>query len=60
MVKDKTRGATLEVVVTRMKTMYSYSRAVNPESKASMRFVVVSATIPNIQDVRSLGSTKII
>ncbi|XP_057183337.1 probable ATP-dependent DNA helicase HFM1 [Triplophysa rosa] len=50
-VKDKTRGATLEVVVTRMKTMYSYSRAVNPESKASMRFVAVSATIPNIQDI---------
>ncbi|XP_056599610.1 probable ATP-dependent DNA helicase HFM1 isoform X2 [Triplophysa dalaica] len=50
-VKDKTRGATLEVVVTRMKTMYSYSQAVNPESNASMRFVAVSATIPNIQDI---------
>lgn len=54
MVKDKTRGATLEVVVTRMKTMYSYSRPVNPESNASMRFVAVSATIPNIQDVRKM------
>ncbi|KAI2667506.1 putative ATP-dependent DNA helicase HFM1 [Labeo rohita] len=50
-VKDKTRGATLEVVVSRMKTMHSYHLAVNPESKASMRFVAVSATIPNIQDV---------
>ncbi|KAL1280229.1 hypothetical protein QQF64_014829 [Cirrhinus molitorella] len=50
-VKDKTRGATLEVVVSRMKTMHSYRLAVNPESKASMRFVAVSATIPNIQDV---------
>ncbi|XP_073704911.1 probable ATP-dependent DNA helicase HFM1 [Garra rufa] len=50
-VKDKTRGATLEVVVSRMKTMHSYRLAVNPESKASMRLVAVSATIPNIQDV---------
>uniref|UniRef100_A0A672KGQ5 DNA 3'-5' helicase n=1 Tax=Sinocyclocheilus grahami TaxID=75366 RepID=A0A672KGQ5_SINGR len=50
-VKDKTRGATLEVVVSRMKTMHSYQLAVNPESKASTRFVAVSATIPNIQDV---------
>uniref|UniRef100_A0A8C1WIN9 DNA 3'-5' helicase n=1 Tax=Cyprinus carpio TaxID=7962 RepID=A0A8C1WIN9_CYPCA len=50
-VKDKTRGATLEVVVSRMKTMHSYQLAVNPKSKASTRFVAVSATIPNIQDV---------
>ncbi|XP_055059840.2 probable ATP-dependent DNA helicase HFM1 isoform X1 [Misgurnus anguillicaudatus] len=50
-VKDKTRGATLEVVVTRMKTMHSCSLAVNSESKASIRFVAVSATIPNIQDI---------
>lgn len=53
MVKDKTRGATLEVVVSRMKTMHSYHLAVNSESKASVRFVAVSATIPNIRDVRS-------
>jgi len=52
-VKDKTRGATLEVVVSRMKTMHSHHLAVNPESKASVRFVAVSATIPNIHDVRS-------
>ncbi|CAM4593558.1 unnamed protein product [Leuciscus chuanchicus] len=50
-VKDKTRGATLEVVVSRMKTMHSHHLAVNPESKASVRFVAVSATIPNIRDV---------
>ncbi|KAF4117158.1 hypothetical protein G5714_001711 [Onychostoma macrolepis] len=50
-VKDKTRGATLEVVVSRMKTMHSYQLAVNPESKASTRFVAVSATIPNIRDI---------
>ncbi|XP_068069997.1 probable ATP-dependent DNA helicase HFM1 isoform X5 [Danio rerio] len=50
-VKDKTRGATLEVVVSRMKTMHFYRQAINPESKASVRFVAVSATIPNIQDV---------
>jgi ATP-dependent DNA helicase HFM1/MER3 len=34
------RGATLEVIVSRMK-------AVNPE----IRFVAVSATVPNIEDV---------
>ncbi|XP_051719520.1 probable ATP-dependent DNA helicase HFM1 isoform X1 [Ctenopharyngodon idella] len=50
-VKDKTRGATLEVVVSRMKTMHSYHLAVNSESKASVRFVAVSATIPNIRDL---------
>ncbi|XP_043112345.1 probable ATP-dependent DNA helicase HFM1 [Puntigrus tetrazona] len=50
-VKDKTRGATLEVVVSRMKTMHSYQLAAKPESKASTRFVAVSATIPNIRDV---------
>ncbi|XP_048020900.1 probable ATP-dependent DNA helicase HFM1 isoform X2 [Megalobrama amblycephala] len=50
-VKDKTRGATLEVVVSRMKTMHSYHLAVNTESKASVRFVAVSATIPNIRDL---------
>ncbi|GAA6085546.1 probable ATP-dependent DNA helicase HFM1 isoform X1 [Tachysurus ichikawai] len=50
-VKDVTRGATLEVVVSRMKTMQSYRMAEAPHSKTYMRFVAVSATIPNLQDV---------
>ncbi|KAJ8270164.1 hypothetical protein GJAV_G00111050 [Gymnothorax javanicus] len=50
-VKDATRGATLEVVVSRMKTMNTYRCAENPDPRLAMRFVVVSATIPNISDV---------
>ncbi|KAK6484329.1 putative ATP-dependent DNA helicase HFM1 [Huso huso] len=52
-VKDPTRGATLEVVVSRMKTMHSSLScgSDNPDSKVPMRFVAVSATIPNITDI---------
>lgn len=50
-VKDATRGATLEVVVSRMKTVNAYRTAQNPQDATSMRFVAVSATIPNITDV---------
>ncbi|KAF7700408.1 hypothetical protein HF521_003366 [Silurus meridionalis] len=50
-VKDVTRGATLEVVVSRMKTMQSYRTSEDPQSKTCMRFVAVSATIPNLQDI---------
>ncbi|XP_040264677.1 probable ATP-dependent DNA helicase HFM1 [Bufo bufo] len=52
-VKDETRGATLEVVVSRMKTMQaSLSRAAkSAEEFPNMRFVAVSATIPNAEDI---------
>ncbi|XP_068593669.1 probable ATP-dependent DNA helicase HFM1 isoform X2 [Cebidichthys violaceus] len=50
-VKDATRGATLEVVVSRMKAVHAYRRAQNPEAGLSMRFVAVSATIPNTSDI---------
>ncbi|XP_071346356.1 probable ATP-dependent DNA helicase HFM1 isoform X2 [Trachinotus anak] len=50
-VKDATRGATLEVVVSRMKAVHTYRTAQNPEAGLSMRFVAVSATIPNISDI---------
>ncbi|XP_050925720.1 probable ATP-dependent DNA helicase HFM1 [Lates calcarifer] len=50
-VKDATRGATLEVVVSRMKAVHAYRTAQNPEAGLSMRFVAVSATIPNISDI---------
>lgn len=51
MVKDATRGATLEVVVSRMKAVHAHRTAQNPETGLTMRFVAVSATIPNITDV---------
>ncbi|XP_061796981.2 probable ATP-dependent DNA helicase HFM1 isoform X1 [Nerophis lumbriciformis] len=50
-VKDATRGATLEVVVSRMKAVHAYRKAQNPDTELSMRFVAVSATIPNITDI---------
>uniref|UniRef100_A0A8C9SBX4 DNA 3'-5' helicase n=1 Tax=Scleropages formosus TaxID=113540 RepID=A0A8C9SBX4_SCLFO len=50
-VKDSTRGATLEVVVSRMKTINSYHENENPQSGPSVRFVAVSATIPNMSDI---------
>ncbi|XP_049323067.1 probable ATP-dependent DNA helicase HFM1 isoform X2 [Astyanax mexicanus] len=50
-VKDSTRGPTLEVVVSRMKTIHSYTVAESPDASTRMRFVAVSATIPNICDI---------
>ncbi|XP_040912221.1 probable ATP-dependent DNA helicase HFM1 [Toxotes jaculatrix] len=50
-VKDATRGATLEVVVSRMKAVDTYRTAQNAQARLSMRFVAVSATIPNISDI---------
>ncbi|KAK5918937.1 hypothetical protein CgunFtcFv8_022875 [Champsocephalus gunnari] len=50
-VKDETRGATLEVVVSRMKAVHAYRTAQNTETGLSMRFVAVSATIPNVSDI---------
>lgn len=56
-VKDATRGATLEVVVSRMKAVHAYRMALNPDAGLSMRFVAASATIPNISDV-SIGKER--
>lgn len=39
---NETRGSTLEVVISRMKTRGS-----------AVRFVLVSATVPNIEDISS-------
>ncbi|XP_077189164.1 putative ATP-dependent DNA helicase HFM1 isoform X2 [Paroedura picta] len=52
-VKDESRGATLEVVVSRMKTVQSSlsHRFENHDTDHSMRFVAVSATIPNAEDI---------
>uniref|UniRef100_A0ABM5G8Q2 DNA 3'-5' helicase n=1 Tax=Pogona vitticeps TaxID=103695 RepID=A0ABM5G8Q2_9SAUR len=52
-VKDESRGATLEVVVSRMKTVQSslLCSSDDPDSILPMRFVAVSATIPNADDI---------
>ncbi|XP_050757300.1 probable ATP-dependent DNA helicase HFM1 [Gymnogyps californianus] len=52
-IKDESRGATLEVVVSRMKTVQSsLSRLLeNSDTVPPLRFVAVSATIPNAEDI---------
>ncbi|NXS33131.1 HFM1 helicase, partial [Pomatostomus ruficeps] len=52
-IKDESRGATLEVVVSRMKTVQSslWRRLENHDTVPPLRFVAVSATIPNTQDI---------
>lgn len=52
-IKDESRGATLEVVVSRMKTVQSslWRLLENHDTVPSVRFVAVSATIPNAEDV---------
>ncbi|OWK64380.1 putative ATP-dependent DNA helicase HFM1 [Lonchura striata] len=53
-IKDESRGATLEVVVSRMKTIQSslWRLLEKHDTVPPLRFVAVSATIPNTQDVR--------
>ncbi|NP_001399493.1 probable ATP-dependent DNA helicase HFM1 isoform X2 [Rattus norvegicus] len=50
-IKDENRGPTLEVVVSRMKTVQSLSKTLENASPAPVRFVAVSATIPNAEDI---------
>ncbi|XP_055497359.1 probable ATP-dependent DNA helicase HFM1 isoform X1 [Leucoraja erinacea] len=51
-VKDESRGATLEVVVSRMKTVQlAVLRSSNQPADKALRFVAVSATIPNVEDI---------
>ncbi|CAL8311544.1 unnamed protein product [Gadus morhua 'NCC'] len=50
-VKDVTRGPTLEVVVSRMKAVHAHRPAGRPQPELSVRLVAVSATIPNISDM---------
>ncbi|XP_051713468.2 probable ATP-dependent DNA helicase HFM1 isoform X2 [Oryctolagus cuniculus] len=51
-IKDENRGPTLEVVVSRMKTVQSSSQiSENTSAIIPMRFVAVSATIPNAEDI---------
>ncbi|NWT40871.1 HFM1 helicase, partial [Chroicocephalus maculipennis] len=60
-IKDESRGATLEVVVSRMKTVQSslWRLSENHEAVPPLRFVAVSATIPNAEDIAEwLSDTK--
>ncbi|NXA70674.1 HFM1 helicase, partial [Mohoua ochrocephala] len=52
-IKEESRGATLEVVVSRMKTVQSslWRLLENQDAIPPLRFVAVSATIPNTQDI---------
>ncbi|NXU54880.1 HFM1 helicase, partial [Turnix velox] len=52
-IKDEGRGATLEVVVSRMKTIQSslWRLSENHVTVPPLRFVAVSATIPNAEDI---------
>ncbi|TRZ24597.1 hypothetical protein HGM15179_002544, partial [Zosterops borbonicus] len=52
-IKDESRGATLEVVVSRMKTVQSslWHLLEKRDTVPPLRFVAVSATIPNTQDI---------
>nr|XP_038038676.1 probable ATP-dependent DNA helicase HFM1 isoform X6 [Anas platyrhynchos] len=51
-IKDESRGATLEVVVSRMRTIQSslWRLSENHDVVPPLRFVAVSATIPNAED----------
>ncbi|XP_041886173.1 probable ATP-dependent DNA helicase HFM1 isoform X3 [Corvus kubaryi] len=51
-IKDENRGATLEVVVSRMKTVQAslWRLLESHDAVPPLRFVAVSATIPNTQD----------
>ncbi|NXW55725.1 HFM1 helicase, partial [Eurystomus gularis] len=52
-IKDESRGATLEVVVSRMKTVQSslWRLSESHDTVPPLRFVAVSATIPNAEDI---------
>jgi len=50
LVNDGSRGATLEAVISRMKTIRSL---IWPNEPNNLRFVAVSATVSNIEDIAS-------
>ena len=50
-ISDDTRGATLEAVVNRMKTICTHSDKSRNSNFQNLRIVAVSATIPNLEDL---------
>ena len=64
-ISDGSRGATLEAVINRMKTVKEFEKLVDGKDEESsqsigeIRFVAVSATIPNIDDLAKwLGKSE--
>lgn len=59
LVNEDRRGPILEAIVSRMKTIFTLNR--NHVKQINLRFVGVSATIPNVEDLALwLGGTKAI
>ncbi|CAG9828891.1 unnamed protein product [Diabrotica balteata] len=58
LLNEEDRGSTLEVIVTRMKTVQN-SISINDIENCKIRFIAVSATIGNVEDIAEwIGSTK--
>ena len=51
MLNDSTRGATMEAVVSRMKTVQACLSQGQNQGAPTMRMIAVSATVPNVEDV---------
>lgn len=49
---DESRGPTLEAIVSRMKTVRSSVASDRGGGGRLLRFIAISATLPNIDDVR--------
>ena len=48
---DDQRGATMEAVISRMKTLRSVQISKSNQSAAKIRFIAASATAPNVEDI---------
>ena len=60
MLNDQCRGATMEAVVSRMKTVqYSHNTRTSTGHLQPIRFIAISATVPNVQDV-SLSNSQML
>ena len=53
---DETRGPTMEAIVSRMKTIRSSLSWSEAGEGCKLRFIAISATMPNISDVSALNS----
>uniref|UniRef100_A0A6P7F9E2 DNA 3'-5' helicase n=1 Tax=Diabrotica virgifera virgifera TaxID=50390 RepID=A0A6P7F9E2_DIAVI len=58
LLNEEDRGSTLEVIVTRMKTVQN-SISINEIENCKIRFIAVSATIGNVEDIAEwIGGSK--
>lgn len=56
LLNDESRGPTMEAVISRMKTVKTVECRASHQKEifgANMRFLAISATIPNAEDVSS-------